>query len=419
MVKILAIDDKLDNLISISALLKNVIPNCVVITASSGTEGITKARVELPDTILLDVKMPGMDGYEVCKQLKADEQTKHIPVIMVTAIRTDTRSHVKGLEIGADVFLSKPIGEAELTAQVNVMLRIKKTEDVLRQEKAALEQRIAERTAELVRKNDQLHKEIAERKQAEEEIRKLNAELEERVQHRTAQLEAANKELEAFSYSVSHDLRAPLRHIEGFSRILEENYTDVLEDEGKRILGVILKSAQKMKTLIEGLLAFSRLGRKGLSMSNVDMTKLVEDTFAELKPSDREIQLTLHPLPTVYIDLALMRQVWINLLSNAIKFSSHQDISMIEIGSKVDNDQNLLYIKDNGAGFDMQYADKLFGVFQRLHSSEEFKGTGVGLAIVQRVIRRHGGHIWAEGKVDEGATFYFTVPPRRHEDSEQ
>ncbi len=251
---------------------------------------------------------------------------------------------------------------------------------------------------------------ITQRKQVEEEIRKLNAELEERVKQRTAQLEDANKELESFTYSVSHDLRAPLRHIEGFSRILEENYAGILDDEGKRVFGIIITSVRKMKALIDDLLAFSRLGRKGLSMSDVDMTKLVEEVFSELKSADQEVQLNLQPLPTVYADRALMRQVWINLVSNAIKFSFHQDISMIEIGSKVDNDQYLLYIKDNGAGFDMQYADKLFGVFQRLHSSEDFEGTGIGLSFAQRVIQRHGGRIWAEGNVGKGAAFYFTVP---------
>ncbi len=251
---------------------------------------------------------------------------------------------------------------------------------------------------------------ITKHKQAEEEIRHLNTELEERVQQRTAQLEAANKELQSFTYSVSHDLRAPLRHIESYSRILEKDYTDILDDESKQVLGVIVTSVRKMKALIDDLLAFSRLGRKGLNMSNVDMTKLVEEVFAEVKSTDQDVQLTLHPLATIYADRVMMRQVWINLLSNAIKFSSLQDISMIEIGSKVEDDQCMFYIRDNGAGFNMRYVEKLFGVFQRLHSSKDFEGTGVGLAIVQRIIHRHDGRIWAESKVNEGTTLYFTIP---------
>lgn len=227
------------------------------------------------------------------------------------------------------------------------------------------------------------------------------------------EIEAANKDLESFTYSVSHDLRAPLRHIETYSRILEEDYGEELSDEGKEVLDVIVMSVHKMRNLIDDLLQFSRLGRQGLNISEVDMTVLVKEAFAELRPDEHKIRLHIHPLPTVHVDLRMMHQIWINLLSNAIKYSSHQSLSVIEVGCTEENGQYRFYIKDNGIGFKMQYVDKLFGVFTRLHGSEEFEGTGVGLAIVQRVIQRHGGRIWAEGKVNEGATFYFTVPARK------
>lgn len=233
------------------------------------------------------------------------------------------------------------------------------------------------------------------------------------------EIEAANKDLESFTYSVSHDLRAPLRHIESYSRILEEDYAEGLTDEGKEVLDVIVMSVHKMRNLIDDLLKFSRLGRQGLNRSEVDMTVLIEEAFAELRPNDQNIQLKIHPLPTVFVDLRMMHQVWINLLSNAIKYTSHRNMSIIEIGCKHEDKQSTFYIKDNGIGFKMEYVDKLFGVFTRLHGSEDFEGTGVGLAIVQRIIQRHGGRIWAEGKINEGAMFYFTVPTRKHKDTKE
>ncbi len=256
------------------------------------------------------------------------------------------------------------------------------------------------------------YEDITEKKLAEEEIRTLNADLEQRVAQRTAQLEAANKELEAFSFSVSHDLRAPLRAIDGFTRILEEDYGPNLDEEGRRLCGVVRQNTRHMNQLIDDLLALSRLSRTEMEFLTNDMRSMVESVFQELttiETRDR-IDFQVAPLPQATGDPILLRQVWTNLISNAIKFSSKRARPKIEIGCQSSPEEDVFSIRDNGAGFDMQYAGKLFGVFQRLHSTAEFEGTGVGLAIVQRVIHRHGGRVWAEGKADQGATFYFTLP---------
>ena len=254
-------------------------------------------------------------------------------------------------------------------------------------------------------------RDITERKKAEEKIQKFNEELELKVIDRTAQLEAVNKELEAFTYSVSHDLRSPLRSITGYSKIMEEDFNDKLDDAGKRTLGVIQQNVSKMNNLIDNLLEFSRLGKKEILKSEIDIEKLVHDTIPDIiHLTQNKVKIKLNTLFPAFADYHLLTQVWINLISNAIKYSSKKINPIVEIGSQRDAHEIIYYVKDNGAGFSMRYAKKLFGVFQRLHSAEEFEGTGVGLAIVQRIIARHGGRVWAEGEVDGGATFYFSLP---------
>lgn len=257
-----------------------------------------------------------------------------------------------------------------------------------------------------------LHRTDLERQQVTEEVRRLNEELEERVVERTGRLEAMNKELEAFSYSVSHDLRAPLRAIDGFSRIMLEDCADRLDDEGRRFLNIIRSNTQKMGLLIDDLLAFSRLGRQEIRRMDTDMEALVTSVVESLRATvpERVLQFDVKHLPPAYGDRSMLQQVFMNLLSNAIKYTRPKEKAVIEIGCWSEGDENTYYVKDNGVGFEMEYVNKLFGVFQRLHSEEEFEGTGVGLAIVQRVIHRHSGRVWAEGKLNEGATFYFTLP---------
>jgi PAS domain S-box-containing protein len=255
-----------------------------------------------------------------------------------------------------------------------------------------------------------ISEDITEQKEKEREILRLNAALEQRA----IEVEAANKELESFSYSVSHDLRAPLRHINGYVEMLAGDAESTLSSEAKRCLQVIADASRQMDQLIDDLLEFSRMGRAELRETRVDLNDLVRETMTHLETETRgrHIAWTIPPLPDVKGDPAMLKQVFGNLLGNAVKFTRPRDMAQIEIGQAGEEDgQRIFFVRDNGAGFDMKYADKLFGVFERLHRAEEFEGTGIGLANVQRIIARHGGRIWAEAAPDKGATFYFTLKP--------
>jgi signal transduction histidine kinase len=266
---------------------------------------------------------------------------------------------------------------------------------------------IGDQTETQQRANDKLAR-------TEERLRHLNAELERRVADRTRDLETANNDLEAFSYSVSHDLRAPIRAITGFCSLLEADHRDQLDDEARRKLGIVRDEAGRMGQLIDDLLAFSRLGRKALQLTEIDMMSVVEGLWGRLGETVGDnVEFRLGSLPHAYGDLRLLEQVWINLLSNAVKFSANKEKPVIEIGGLTDKDELVYFVRDNGAGFDAKYAGRLFGVFQRLHGEDEFSGTGVGLAIVHKIVSRHGGRIWGDGKPGEGASFHFTLPRRK------
>jgi signal transduction histidine kinase len=315
----------------------------------------------------------------------------------------------------AEEFFSECLAPMEMTLrgfrEANTTLRsLNQTLVELNDE---LESRVAERTDALAKANIVLEQEIVERKRAEEEIHKLNVELEQRVTERTRQLEMANQDLEAFNYSVSHDLRAPLRTINGFSNILLEDYGAQIDPEAVRYLQSINNNGRRMNQLIDDFLAFSRLGRQPVIKQPVVPADIVKRLLSELvgEQTERQIEITVQDLPLCQADPALLEQVLVNLLSNALKFTGKREIARIEVGSDEKDGETIYFVRDNGAGFDMQYANKLFAVFQRLHSVQEYSGTGVGLSIVHRIVERHGGRIWAEAEPDNGATFFFTLKP--------
>jgi len=298
---------------------------------------------------------------------------------------------------------------------------LKKTNSDLMQLTVELDDRVVQRAAELEAANETLTQTriaalnlMEDAIVARNETAQINVQLEQRVHDRTAQLEAANKEIESFSYSVSHDLRAPLRHVQGYVDMLGREAGGQLSDKGRRYMKTIADASREMGVLIDDLLAFSRMGRADMIETRVNLDSLVQATLRDLEPATRERNIVWKtpPLPAVQADPAMLKLALTNLLSNAVKFTGPRDPAQIEIGcGGMEGERVIVFVRDNGVGFDPQYAHKLFGVFQRLHRADEFEGTGIGLANVRRMIARQGGRVWAEGALDRGATFYFTLKP--------
>lgn len=413
---ILIVDDRQDKRLAMESIIEDLGQN--IVQASSGREALRHLLDKEFAVILLDVNMPGMDGFETAVLIRERRSLENVPIIFVSAV-SDTETHVsRGYSLGAVDYILAPIVPEILRAKVAVFVELFKiTEQVRRQAEDLrlahdeLEVRVRQRTEELAAANEALRVEIRERRRAEEGLRELNVGLEERVSHRTAELVAANQELEAFTYSVAHDLRAPFRQIHNYVELLQEECAAALPHEAQNYLRRIGTKSREMGQMVDDLLNLFGVARQKFDFNQVNLNDIVRKVILDLKREipDRFIHWQVGDLPIANCNYLLMRQVFENLVSNAIKYSRPRSPAHIEIGCNRVEQENVIFVRDDGVGFDMGSADRLFGVFQRLHRAEEFEGTGVGLALASRIVRKHGGRIWAEGKIDHGATFYFTL----------
>jgi DNA-binding response OmpR family regulator len=399
--KILAVDDSITYLEELAERLRE--ENYEVVKAHSGEEALALLSLDPVDCILLDLQMPGLSGTETCRRIK-NSALYQVPVIILTA-REDRSALVDGIQAGADDYVTKSTEFDVLKARVRAQLRRKQFEDENRRVREELLRKDAEAKA--------ARRDAEARNKLLDELERVNAEL----SFRAAELERLNSELKTFAYSVSHDLRQPLRGMDGFSKVLLERYGEALDEQGKHYLERIRAGSQRMGELIDGLLTLSRVSRKPLEAVSLDLADLAGSILGRLQDADprRAVATVVQPDMRVEGDRQLLESVLENLLGNAWKFTAKLPKAKIEFAATEDDRERVFFVRDNGAGFDMRYADKLFGPFQRLHAAEEFEGTGVGLATVQRIIHRHGGRIWAEAASGEGATFFFTLEATRGE----
>ena len=387
--KILTVDDSLTYLHEVAVQLRH--EGYDVIPARSGEEALELLSVQSVDCILLDLVMPGLSGQETCRRIKSSPAWRDIPLIMHTALE-EQAAMIGGINAGADDYIAKSSDLDVLCARVRAQLRRKQFED----ENRNIREQLLQKEVEVVAANSA--RELAE-------IRATFVD----------ELKSKNIELEAFSYSVSHDLRAPLRSIDGFSKLLLDGYRDKLDAKGQDFLHLVRDSAQRMSELIDDLLLLSRVGRADLSRGQIDLSEIARGVSEELqkKDPDRHVKWCIEEQLLVEADSGLMRVAFDNLLGNAWKFTSKVSAPQIEVGTDQQEGVLVFFVRDNGAGFNLGYAEKLFSPFQRLHTESEFEGTGIGLATVHRIVDRHGGRIWADSAVGRGATFYFTIPPAR------
>lgn len=413
---ILIVDDRQDKRLAMETIIADLGQN--IIHASSGREALRHLLNTEFAVILLDVNMPGMDGFETAVLIRERKSLENVPIIFVSAI-SDTETHVsRGYSLGAVDYILAPIVPEILRAKIAVFVELYKiTEQVRRQAEdlrlahSELEVRVNQRTAELAVANKALQVEIREREHAEESLRQLNLKLEERVSDRTAELRTANQELEAFSYSIAHDLRAPFRQIHGYVELLQEEFAEALPLEAQSYLKRIGSKSREMGQMVDDLLNLFGVVRRKFDFDSVNLNDLVKDVVANMQETvpDRGIVWKIGDLPTLTCNYGLIRQVFDNLVSNAVKYTRPRNPAHIEIGCSQTKHEDVLFVRDDGVGFDMESVERLFGVFQRLHRAEEFEGTGVGLALASRIVRKHGGRIWAESKINQGAIFYFTL----------
>jgi len=379
-VNILLVDDQPANLVALEAMLQDLGQNLV--KAESGREALKCLLTQDFAVILLDVKMPEMDGFETATLIRERDKSRHTPILFLTANDSTQAQAVRGYAVGAVDYLVKPVVPEFVRSKVSVFVELAKKNELLR------------RQATLLARSEQAALELAE----------TRAELVRELEHK-------NRELESFSYAVSHDLRAPLRRIESFSRAVLESQGDRLDEVGQKFLDRVREASQQMSQLIDDVLYLSRVTRAELREQEVslsDVAAMILSRLQEAEP-ERKVEVKIRPGVVVSGDGQLLKIALQNLLENAWKFTARQAEARIEFGVTQTSGEPSYFIRDNGAGFDMAYAGRLFGPFQRLHSQHEFPGSGIGLATVQRIIHRHGGQVWAEGLVGQGATFRFTL----------
>lgn len=342
---------------------------CDIRTAANGTEALSAARAWLPDLVLTDVMMPLTDGITVCRELKSDAHTSHIIVVLLTAL-THREAMIQGWEAKADDYLFKPFHPEELVARVRSLLAV-----------------------------------AQERKRHQQELQQKNDELE----HMNRELVRMNADLQIFSYSVSHDLKSPLRAIMGYTRILADEYGSYVSEEAHQMMNAVVQNTRKMEQLINGLIAFAHIDRQKTQKKSVDMTVLAHSVADILHATDPNVDIVIYPLLPALADASMMEHVLLNLIGNAVKYSSREHNPSVTVSSFKTDNTTVYCVTDNGVGFDMRYYKKLFGVFQRLHTADEFEGTGIGLALVKRIMEKHGGTVWATSMPGQGATFYFSI----------